>query len=136
MDPKKRVSSLKQYPVLAAFTLFFAALFVLDLVTPDRAYSELENTTLTQRPKLTAVSVDGLNNYFTNYTKYVKDQVFGRDQWISLQSLAETTLFQKTCWGGSTGCLPGATAFCPPKSGSGTRIWRRCSRWASVTPAR
>lgn len=63
MDPKKRVSSLKQYPVLAAFTLFFAALFVLDLVTPDRAYSELENTTLTQRPKLTAVSVDGLNNY-------------------------------------------------------------------------
>ena len=100
MDPKKRVSSLKQYPVLAAFTLFFAALFVLDLVTPDRAYSELENTTLTQRPKLTAVSVDGLNNYFTNYTKYVKDQVFGRDQWISLQSLAETTLFQKTQSGG------------------------------------
>ena len=43
MDPKKRVSSLKQYPVLAAFTLFFAALFVLDLVTPDRAYSELES---------------------------------------------------------------------------------------------
>ena len=100
MDPKKRVSSLQQYPVLAAFTLFFAALFVLDLVTPDRAYSELENTTLTQRPKLTAVSVDGLNNYFTNYTKYVKDQVFGRDQWISLQSLAETTLFQKTQSGG------------------------------------
>ena len=133
MDPKKRVSSLKQYPVLAAFTLFFAALFVLDLVTPDRAYSELENTTLTQRPKLTAVSVDGLNNYFTNYTKYVKDQVFGRDQWISLQSLAETTLFQKTQRGG---CWPGATAFYPPKSGSGTRIWRRCSRWASVTPAR
>ena len=100
MDPKKRISSLKQYPVLAAFTLFFAALFVLDLVTPDRAYSELENTTLTQRPKLTAVSVDGLNNYFTNYTKYVKDQVFGRDQWISLQSLAETALFQKTQSGG------------------------------------
>lgn len=97
---EKRISSLKQYPVLAAFTLFFAALFVLDLVTPDRAYSELENTTLTQRPKLTAVSVDGLNNYFTNYTKYVKDQVFGRDQWISLQSLAETTLFQKTQSGG------------------------------------
>ena len=63
-------------------------------------YLTLENTTLTQRPKLTAVSVDGLNNYFTNYTKYVKDQVFGRDQWISLQSLAETTLFQKTQSGG------------------------------------
>ena len=32
MNPKKRVSSLKQYPVLAAFTLFFAALFVPILV--------------------------------------------------------------------------------------------------------
>ena len=68
--------------------------------TPDRAYSELENTTLTQRPRLTAVSADGLNNYFTSYTRYVKDQVFGRDQWISLQSAAETTLFQKTQSGG------------------------------------
>ena len=54
----------------------------------------------TQRPRLTAVSADGLNNYFTSYTRYVKDQVFGRDQWISLQSAAETTLFQKTQSGG------------------------------------
>ena len=30
----------------------------------------------------------------------MKDQVFGRDQWIGLQSLAETTLFQKTQSGG------------------------------------
>ena len=100
MEKKKRLSSLKQYPVLMAFSLFFIALFVLDMAAPDRAYSEMENTTLTQRPKLTAVSVDGLNSYFTNYTKYVKDQVFGRDQWIDLQSLAETTLFQKTQSGG------------------------------------
>ena len=100
MEKKKRLSSLKQYPVLMAFSLFFIALFVLDMAAPDRAYSEMENTTLTQRPKLTAVSVDGLNSYFTNYTKYVKDQVLGRDQWIDLQSLAETTLFQKTQSGG------------------------------------
>ena len=101
MDKHSKHSvSLRQYPVLAAFTLFFAALFVLDLVTPDRAYSELENTTLTQKPRLSAVTADGLNDYFTTYTKYVKDQVFGRDQWIGLQSLAETTLFQKTQSGG------------------------------------
>ena len=96
----KKTPSLFQYPVLVAFGLFFIGLFVLDMVTPDRAYSELENTTLTQRPRLTAVSADGLNNYFTSYTRYVKDQVFGRDQWISLQSAAETTLFQKTQSGG------------------------------------
>ena len=102
----KRSASIFRYPVLIAFTLFFAGLFVLDLVTPDRAYSELENTTLTQRPRLTAVSADGLNNYFTSYTRYVKDQVFGRDQWISLQSAAETTLFQKTQSGGAHDVRP------------------------------
>ena len=41
------------------------------------------------------LSAKGLNSYFTAYTKYVKDQVFGRDQWISLQSMVETTLLQK-----------------------------------------
>ena len=87
----KKRASLRQYPVLLAFGLFFLGLFVLDLVTPDRAYSELENTTLAQRPKLTAPTADRLNNYFTGYTKYVKDQVAGRDQWISLQSVVETT---------------------------------------------
>ena len=62
----KKTPSLFRYPVLVAFGLFFIGLFVLDMATPDRAYSELENTTLTQRPKLTAVSADGLNNYPEN----------------------------------------------------------------------
>lgn len=42
MEKKKRLSSLKQYPVLMAFSLFFIALFVLDMAAPDRAYSEME----------------------------------------------------------------------------------------------
>ena len=97
---KKKLSSLKNYPVLLVFSLFFVGLFILDLITPARAYSELENTTLTQRPTLSSVSASGLNSYFTSYTKYVKDQVFGRDQWISLQSMVETALFQKEQSGG------------------------------------
>ena len=84
MDKHAKRSSLLHYPVLIVFTLFFVGLFALDLITPDRAYSELENTTLSQRPALTQLSAKGLNSYFTAYTKYVKDQVFGRDQWISL----------------------------------------------------
>ena len=96
----KKSSSLLHYPVLIVFSLFFLGLFALDMVTPDRAYSEMENTTLSQRPALTQLSAKGLNNYFTAYTKYVKDQVFGRDEWISLQSAVETTLLQKTQSGG------------------------------------
>ena len=100
MDKHAKRSSLLHYPVLIVFTLFFVGLFALDLITPDRAYSELENTTLSQRPALTQLSAKGLNSYFTAYTKYVKDQVFGRDQWISLQSVVETTLLQKEQNGG------------------------------------
>lgn len=97
---EKKTSSLLHYPVLVVFSLFFIGLFALDLVTPDRSYSELENTTLSQRPALTQFTAKGLNNYFTAYTKYVKDQVAGRDAWISLQSVVETTLLQKQQNGG------------------------------------
>lgn len=100
MDKHAKRSSLLHYPVLIVFTLFFVGLFALDMITPDRAYSEMENTTLSQRPALTQLSAKGLNSYFTAYTKYVKDQVFGRDQWISLQSMVETTLLQKEQNGG------------------------------------
>ena len=96
----KRSASIFRYPVLIAFTLFFAGLFLLDLVTPDRAYSELENTTLSQRPGLSSVSADGLNKFFTAYTKYVKDQVAGRDNWVALQSTVETKVMQKEQSGG------------------------------------
>ena len=96
----KRSASIFRYPILIAFTLFFAGLFVLDLVTPDRAYSELENTTLSQRPSLSSVSADGLNKFFTAYTKYVKDQVAGRDSWVALQSTVETKVMQKEQSGG------------------------------------
>ena len=91
----KRSASIFHYPVLLAFSLFFVGLFALDFVTPDRAYSELENTTLSQRPSLSSFSADGLNKFFTAYTKYVKDQVAGRDSWVALQSTVETKVMQK-----------------------------------------
>lgn len=93
---------LLRYPVLVLFSLFFAGLFLLDLITPDRGRSELENTTLTQRPAITSqlLSASGLNNYFSTYTRYVKDQVFARDGWITLQSACETKLFAKAENGG------------------------------------
>lgn len=96
----KRSASIFRYPVLLAFSLFFVGLFALDLITPDRAYSELENTTLSQRPSLSSFSADGLNKFFTAYTKYVKDQVVGRDNWVALQSTVETKVMQKEQSGG------------------------------------
>ena len=60
---EKKTSSLLHYPVLVVFSLFFIGLFALDMVTPDRSYSELENTTLSQRPALTQFTAKGLNSY-------------------------------------------------------------------------
>ena len=51
---EKKTSSLLHYPVLVVFSLFFIGLFALDMVTPDRSYSELENTTLSQHPAVPA----------------------------------------------------------------------------------
>lgn len=143
----KKSSSLLHYPVLVVFSLFFLGLFALDLITPDRAYSEMENTTLSQRPALTQLSAKGLNSYFTAYTKYVKDQVFGRDEWISLQSVVETTLLQKEQNGGillgkehmmfpaPSACWTARTAPCPRTP----PLWKHCAsatrvRWMYCWP--
>ena len=96
----KKSSSRQHYPLRGGYTPFILRLCAPDLITPAPAYSEMENTTLSQRPALTQLSAKGLNSYFTAYTKYVKDQVFGRDEWISLQSVVETTLLQKEQNGG------------------------------------
>ena len=94
--------ALGRYPVLILFTAFFAGVFLLDGITPDRRISELENTTLTQRPAVTAqiLTARGLNDFFNSYSQYTKDQIPGRDAWIGLQSFVETTLLQKTQSGG------------------------------------
>ena len=78
---RKRKGGLIHYPVLILFSLFFVGMFLLDCVTPDRTVSELENTTLTQRPAVTAqiLSPAGLNRFFNDYTQYTKDQIPGRD---------------------------------------------------------
>ena len=99
---RRRKGGLIHYPVLILFSVFFVGMFLLDCVTPDRTVSELENTTLTQRPKVTAqiLSSAGLNRFFNDSTQYTKDQIPGRDAWISLQSFVETALLQKTQSGG------------------------------------
>lgn len=64
--------------------LFLALTVALNLVTPDRDYSENENRKLAQKPVFsTAALLDG--SYFADWEDYVADQFIGRDFWISLQ---------------------------------------------------
>jgi len=100
------VNNFLKYPALVLFMLVLFGLFFIDLATPDKQRSELENTTLQQRPALSLAGknfsgmVDAVNRYFTDYGDYVKDQVAGRDGWVQLQAGFETLLFQKTQSGG------------------------------------
>ena len=135
--------ALGRYPVLILFTAFFAGVFLLDGITPDRRISELENTTLTQRPAVTAqiLTARGLNDFFNSYSQYTKDQIPGRDAWIGLQSFVETTLLQRPraagcCWGPADRCSTVPTALSPARSAPCPGISRRWPPWRAAIPAR
>ena len=98
---------LRQYPVLALFFALMFGMFAVDLAVPDKARSEVENTTLAQRPGLdlenkntVAAVMTAVNKYVKSYEKYVKEQVAGRDGWIGLQAGVETLALRKTQSGG------------------------------------
>ncbi|MBQ9939612.1 MAG: hypothetical protein IJO96_08805, partial [Oscillospiraceae bacterium] len=75
--------------------IFFAAvlfsLSLLDVVTPDRTYSDTENRQLSSAPKLTFKSlVNG--KYSSDYEEYINDQFILRDFWIDVKSYTESLL--------------------------------------------
>src|SRR5699024_2751223 len=65
--------------------------FLVDVLNPDRSYSEFENTVLTTRP---AFSISGFfdGSFGSNYVEYINDQIAGRDDWISLKAVADLLL--------------------------------------------
>lgn len=82
-----------KYPVVLAFFLFIFLFTAVDLVKPDREYSEFENKYLTQRPEFTLASF--LNNEWTSkYETYLNDQFVLRDDWITLKSICESMLLK------------------------------------------
>ena len=99
--------TLGQYPVLVLFFVLLFGMFAVDLITPDKARSEVENTLLKQRPTLNLAGktslgavIDAADTYLENYGEYVKAQVAGRDGWITLQAGVETLALRKTQSGG------------------------------------
>ena len=93
------MKKLLRYPVLLLFFVILAVFTVTDLLYPDREYSELENTTLQQRPAFNLSRL--VNNQWTaDYGDYVKEQFMFRDAWIDLQSRSESLFLQKVEIGG------------------------------------
>lgn len=97
---KQRWNELKKYPLLILFFLFLFGFMALDGLWPKRASSELERRDLAQFPAFSWSALFS-NKWTAAYDKYTKDQVVGRDMWLSLQSRSETLLFQKKEIGGA-----------------------------------
>lgn len=86
-----KIKELLKYPLVWLFVLFICGFFLVDMLLPDKLYSEFENTKLQQKPELT---VEGFfdSTYSTKYETYVNEQFPARDQWITLKAVTEISL--------------------------------------------
>lgn len=82
---------MKKNPLLYSFLFMLFSITILDLVTPYKSFSDLENRNLTTKVDFT---IDGLiNGSFTKkYEELINDQFIGRDMWIDLKSRSEYML--------------------------------------------
>ena len=66
----------------AGVYILIACITVLSLAIPDRTFSESENRTLAQAPKVSAASLRS-GSFFSDLSQYLQDQLAGRDGWMS-----------------------------------------------------
>lgn len=86
--------------ITCLFCGFLAFLFAANALTPDKAFSEMENRALAQRPKLTAADlapsklIEDKGSFYTgkfmsDYETYVTDQFVARDGWVAAKAWGE-----------------------------------------------
>ncbi len=85
------MKKIRKYPLVFIFFLFLLGYTVFDISCSSKAFSELENRELAQRPKFTLSSFYQ-NKFSPKYENYINDQFVLRDQWISLKSRLEKML--------------------------------------------
>ncbi len=82
------------------FCGFLAVIFTASALTPDKAFSEVENRTLAQRPALSLADLSPAQligdkgkfytgAYMTDYETYVTDQFPARDVWVAAKAWTE-----------------------------------------------
>ena len=90
-----RISTLFRYPMILIFGGLILVTTTLDLLSPPKTFSEMENRYLAEKPEMTLRSLleeDDEKKYTALYEKYTNDQFIGRDQWITLKSVTESAL--------------------------------------------
>ena len=70
------------------FCVFIGIVFVLNLILPDREFSEVENRYLNQLPQFTFENFV-FGSFTTDFEKYSSDQFIMRDSWITVKAATE-----------------------------------------------
>lgn len=73
------------------FLLFIGAFFIINLLSPQRTFSEQENRTLQTFPRFTFERLFN-KEFTTEFEDYASDQFVLRDQWITLKAASELAL--------------------------------------------
>jgi hypothetical protein len=83
----------KFYPTAALLFGFIAVMTAVDLASPVRSFSELENRSLKTSAKFSFEKLWS-GEFQSRYEDVVTDQFAGRDGWITLKSLTESALLK------------------------------------------
>lgn len=85
------MKDMKKNPLLYIFFIILFSVSILDIIIPDKKFSELENRNLKTKVTFTLKSfIDG--SFSKKYEEYINDQFVGRDYWINLKSRSEYAL--------------------------------------------
>lgn len=88
---KLKINNIKKYPFMILFITTILTFTVLDIFNKDILFSEYENRSLAQKPKLYySALIDG--RFFDNYDRYINDQFIFRNSWINMKSFSENML--------------------------------------------
>ncbi len=70
------------------FCAFIGGVLVISTILPDRKFSELENRSLQQVPKLSLENLES-GKFMDDAEAYTEDQVVGRDLWVAMKAWCE-----------------------------------------------
>ncbi|MFB6732621.1 DHHW family protein, partial [Bacillus mobilis] len=83
-----------KYTMAGLLSLFIGGMFSINLLTPNKTFSDAENRKLEQFPTFSFQNL--IEKKFTsNYEKYISDQFAFRDFWINVKSDIDYTLGKK-----------------------------------------
>ncbi|HWP50588.1 MAG TPA: DHHW family protein [Clostridia bacterium] len=88
------MKDLKRYPIIVLLFGVISLFFAMNLLTPAKSFSEMENRYLSQLPEfsLAAIADSSSKGYAQKFEQYVNDQFALRDGWISFKSRCEALL--------------------------------------------